>query len=381
MGVQLLSIKQTQAFISTYAADVSGVCSALFELGGMCVMHDASGCNSTYNTHDEPRWYDHDSLVFISALSELEAVMGDDEKLIRDITSAARELSPRFIAIAGTPIPMMSGCDLPAVASVIEARTGIPCFGFPTNGMHSYITGAGAALAAYAERFVGEHTRGARGVNILGATPLDFSVNGTVDSIKKVLYDNGFKVISSWAMGSTPDELERASAASVNLVVSSAGLECARVLYRRFGTPYVTGVPYGPFSEQVCAALKKAAGDGVPYSAFADYASPQDAGTVVIGESVMARSYAAARHLALGEDVRVVCPLEASDGLLSPDDIAASEEDDIRAAIAGAQVVVADPLYRPIAPADADFVPLPHEAFSGRIFRRSIPDLVKNFEI
>ena len=39
-------------------------------------MHDASGCNSTYTTHDEPRWYSMDSMVYISALSELEAVMG-----------------------------------------------------------------------------------------------------------------------------------------------------------------------------------------------------------------------------------------------------------------------------------------------------------------
>ena len=40
--------------ISIYAADTSGVCSALYELGGMTVVHDASGCNSTYATHDEP---------------------------------------------------------------------------------------------------------------------------------------------------------------------------------------------------------------------------------------------------------------------------------------------------------------------------------------
>ncbi|MEG2653826.1 MAG: oxidoreductase, partial [Ruthenibacterium sp.] len=39
-------MKQTASIISTYAADVSGVASALFELGGMTVMHDASGCNS-----------------------------------------------------------------------------------------------------------------------------------------------------------------------------------------------------------------------------------------------------------------------------------------------------------------------------------------------
>lgn len=116
-------MKQTSARLSTYTADVSGVCSALFELGGMTVMHDASGCNSTYNTHDEPRWYDQDSLVFISGLSEMEAIMGDDEKLITDMVDAAQQLKPRFIALAGTPIPMMVGCDIPAIAAQVEQQT------------------------------------------------------------------------------------------------------------------------------------------------------------------------------------------------------------------------------------------------------------------
>ena len=48
-------------------------------------MHDPSGCNSTYNTHDEIRWYDQDSLIFISGLTEIDAVMGNDEKFLSDI--------------------------------------------------------------------------------------------------------------------------------------------------------------------------------------------------------------------------------------------------------------------------------------------------------
>ena len=108
-------MKQTARIISTYSADVMGVSSALFELGGMTVMHDPSGCNSTYTTHDEPRWYDMDSMVYISGLSEMEAIMGDDEKLISDIVDAAEVLKPAFIAIAGTPIPTMTGFDFEAV--------------------------------------------------------------------------------------------------------------------------------------------------------------------------------------------------------------------------------------------------------------------------
>ena len=71
--------------------------------------------------------------MYISGLSEMEAVLGDDEKLIGDIIAAARELHPRFIAVAGTPIPTMTGFDFAAVAEVIQRRTGIPSFGFPTS--------------------------------------------------------------------------------------------------------------------------------------------------------------------------------------------------------------------------------------------------------
>ena len=219
-------MKQTARIISTYSADVMGVCSALFELGGMTVMHDASGCNSTYTTHDEPHWYDMDSMVYISGISEMEAIMGDDEKLISDIVDAAKVLKPAFIAIAGTPIPTMTGFDFEAVASVIESRTGTPSFGFPTTGMNTYIHGASMALAGIAKRFVDDPGDSKNGegntlqmsarklasvlddccmrpngikVNVLGLTPLDFSVNGTDDSIVQWLEREGFEVVSKWA--------------------------------------------------------------------------------------------------------------------------------------------------------------------------------------
>ena len=82
-------MRQAYRIIPIYTADVSGVCSALYELGGMTVMHDPSGCNSTYNTHDEIRWYDQDSLIFISGLSEIDAIMGNDDKFVHDTAKAA----------------------------------------------------------------------------------------------------------------------------------------------------------------------------------------------------------------------------------------------------------------------------------------------------
>ncbi len=75
-------MKQVSVTLSTYTADVSGVCSALYELGGMVVIHDPSGCNSTYNTHDEPRWYMIWTASYLfSGLSQMDAIMGNDDKI------------------------------------------------------------------------------------------------------------------------------------------------------------------------------------------------------------------------------------------------------------------------------------------------------------
>ena len=370
-------MKQTARIISTYSADVFGVCSALYELGGMCVMHDASGCNSTYSTHDEPRWFDMDSMVYISAISEMEALMGDDEKLIGDIVRAAEELHPRFIAIAGTPIPTMTGFDFQAVAALIEQRSGISAFGFPTTGMNTYVRGASMALAGIAERFVEKQATIPGGVNILGLTPLDFSVNGADRSIAAFLEEYGFRVISRWAMGSTLEDLSRASSAQVNLVVSATGLGAARVLKERFGIPYVVGVPIGAKQKQRLSDLLRESSA----SAKNQFCRREGSGEIaVIGEGFSSLALATAIELETGRGARVLCATECDREILRPGDAMTPDEDDIIPALSGTEIVIADPLYKPICPPEARFVPLPTEAFSGRIFRKQIPDLIADFD-
>ncbi len=254
-------MRQSYRIIPIYTSDVSGVCSALYELGGMVVMHDPSGCNSTYNTHDEIRWYDQDSLIFISGLTEIDAVMGNDEKFLSDIKEAAREFHPKFIALVSSPIPFMNGTDFPALAKVLEIETGIPSFAVPTNGMHDYVYGAGIAFEEIAKRFVTEketrenHVK--RIVNLLGITPLDFGPISKVEELKKNLEQYGWKIISTWAMGDTLEDLSNAGNAEVNLVVSSVGLRAARALKEKYGTPYVIGTPYKEYAERISEALEK----------------------------------------------------------------------------------------------------------------------------
>lgn len=385
-------MKQVAGLIATYSSDEFGICSALYEWGGMVVMHDASGCNSTYTTHDEPRWYDMDSMIFISAVSEMEAVMGDDEKLIGDLVSTAEELQPAFIAVTGAPIPYMIGTDLDAVARITEQRTGIPCFGFFVNGMQHYTVGISLALEAVVQRFCIrkiEKTE-ALSVNIIGATPLDFSLNGSVQSMEEWIREHGMEPGVCMAMGSTLEEVKQAGKAHVNLVVSFGGLAAAKRLETLFGTPYVVGVPFGKtFADSLAETLKQAA-DGRGGSCIGYDLSREGKKSLerkekavaakkrlaVIGESVLAGSLAAAIEMEYGIPALVLCPLDTEPELLRSGDILTPEEDDLIRQIPNFFGVVADPLYQPLCGEAVTFYPLPHEAFSGRMYETENPNLI-----
>ena len=389
-------MKQIASRISIYSADAFGVCSALYELGGLCVMHDASGCNSTYNTHDEPRWYDFDSMVYISGLSEMEAIMGDDQKFIDDIVYTAKELSPNFIAMAGTPIPTMIGTDFKAIANIIEKETNIPTFGFDTTGMHSYVSGAYKAFEALAKRFLKRNDKESRGeqkesidkesrevknttikVNILGATPLDFSINKSVEAMVDLLKENNFEVISTWAMGSSLDDIKNAGDADVNLVVSYSGMGAAKYMYENLNIPYVIGTPFGKeFANKMISDLKEVKSTKENKISYSNRKIDKDAEITIVGESIMSESLAYAISKEKNKTVNVISSLETDEKLLLEGDKIAMFEDDIEKCLKNSKTIIADPLFRPICPLDSNFISLPHEAFSGRIYRDEIPNII-----
>lgn len=433
-----MSDYQTHVFTSTYTADVSGVCSALYELGGMTVIHDPSGCNSTYSTHDEPRWFDTDSLMFVSGLDEMTAVLGDDNVLIDDVTHAVRDLKPRFVTLCSGSIPHIIAFDCKGVAHLLEKRTGVPMLPVTTTGNRSYVAGVGAALTEWVKRFAdslespyrvrssgspdcsANTLEGAAGpesfsVNLLGVTPLDFSINGNVDAMRKVFEDAGIPVNCCAAMGESFDSLRHIFRASVNVVVSSCGRRLARYMEQTAGIPYVEGTPIGAYgaarlpklakkayekkrasleedshgaldgtsgSLRMLLAKKKGDSEGIRLwngnPAHERWDVP-DGQILIIGEEVFAQSLAAAINQ-LTPDCRHGLQAFA----VWPDVDHGFPEDVLAELIRKSRYIIGDPLYRTI-PHDSTqntFVDFPHEAYSGRIFRDRIPVFIgKNYDV
>lgn len=82
-------------WLPPFAPDYSGVCSVLFELGGIAVIHDGGGCTGNVCGYDEPRWYGSKSALFSSTFREVEAILGNDEIMLGKLTDAVSEISPQ----------------------------------------------------------------------------------------------------------------------------------------------------------------------------------------------------------------------------------------------------------------------------------------------
>lgn len=414
-------MKEAYRILPVCAGDVSGIASALYELGGMVVIHDPSGCNSTYNTHDEIRWYDQESYIFISGLNMRDAILGNDRKFIDDIVEAAGELDPKpcFIAICNSPVPYLNGTDFSGICRIVEARCGIKTFYVPGNGMHDYVRGAGRAFLEYARRMLpapgqgtgssaepsvrqkvvrnidrqglgrdSEQPRRLR-VCVLGATPLTYGNRRSIPHLRRILEMDGFEVTAVWAMGSTPQEIYKSTDADVNLVISDTGILAARYLKETYGIPFVAGAPvtrklWAELARKLMEAAERPLQLQQDETAFlmrVDAAGRQYDGrsvSILIGEAVLSASLAASA----GGTAIILCPFPDSRPLLGPEDRFFDGEEELVECISDVRRnhpdavidIWADPMYKSVLPADLVFHPLPALACSGRLYRTQFPD-------
>lgn len=339
-------MKKAYKILPVYTGDVSGFASALYELGGMLVIHDPSGCNSTYNTHDEVRWYKQEALIYISGLNDIDAITGNDDKFINDIVRACEDMKPKFIALANSPLPYLNGTDFKGISKIVEDKTGVPCFYVQTNAMHDYTKGASEAFLAFAKKMLKPADKKIEGgINILGSTPLDHVKT-------EFVIPEGKTIVSNWAYKTSLEDVLKAPQAELNLVVSSTGLAVAEYMKKEFGIPYELMGSYLDTKREKSR----------------DY---------IVGEPVISGYIASEIKKKYGTDFNVIATTEITDGLLTDCERKCHGEDEIREALSDAEIIIGDPLFELVSPKSAKFIRLPHFAMSGRLYRKEIPDLMR----
>lgn len=360
-------------YLAPFSPDYSGVASVLFDLKTVTALHDASGCTGNYTGYDEPRWYGSNSGIFCSGLREIDAVLGDDEKLVQKMIAASKDLHPELLALIGSPVPMVIGTDLVGVAAELEERTGIPSLGFDTTGTAYYDRGVSLATIELLKKFTPKQEKISGTVNIVGANPLDFADGVNIEDLKNLTEAQGYQVTASLSMGYDMEILKKSASASVNLVVSRAGFLIAEHMKRAYGIPYLCGLPAGKQNvELYISALKSVENSGESLILNGTACEPDDAEILIIGEQVASNAIRLALESEYGyKKIAVGCIFGKENRLSLPQDKNLSSERLIKTEMNRLQyhTIIADPFMRQLLAKDSEkkFVSNAQYAVSSKI--------------
>lgn len=254
-------MKKLLTFLSPFAPDHSGAVSVFFELGGLIVICDAGGCTGNICGFDEPRWFENKCALFSAALRDMDAILGQDERLAGKVVQAMEETQSTFAALIGTPVPAIIATDFGALKRMVKKRSGgKDCLAVESKGTAFYDAGASAAYLELLKTFAVEQYPVKKGVfGVWGATPLDLSRNDGGKILIHALLSAGYgekeEDIYCYGMGAGLEEIKKASECEKNIVTAPCGLPAAKYLYEKFGTPYEILYPRLP--EALKEALKK----------------------------------------------------------------------------------------------------------------------------
>ena len=373
-------------YLPPFAGDYSGVGSALYELGGMLCIHDAAGCTGNYVGFDEPRSYDSRQLVYCTGLRKNDAILGNEEVYIDKIIRAAKDMKPKFVALVGSPVPVVIGFDFHGVAMELEQRLGIPAFGFETGGMKgSYKEGVVMAVNQLLDYYVlpkrselkRNPDRNGRIVNIVGATPLDISEEN-LQMLKVTLAEQGYQVQSVLSMSNNMEEFLSFYQADVNLAVTQSGLLIAKELEKKYEMPYLAGLPIGELGSKhyfQCLEQVFASGESREVSQFSIEKKGSGKGTAVVIEDGVIASSIRVELLAQGYDkVRVVSPFGKDRGMMGIEVEFTGDEDELLEAVntTDCSLIAADPLLLQYRKEQTNItqIDLPKYAISSKLYHK-----------
>lgn len=375
-----------------FAADYSGAMLAVSHMGCLRILHGQGGCSGGVCTCDDYESETDDWRTLFSKISEIETITGNDEKLVGMIADAADSVDPDWILLLGSPIPMIIATDYRSIASKVEIKTGKPALFVDTTGIETYDVGESKAYRAMIERVErlapsGDQRHGT--VYVMGDTPL----NGWTEKMREAYgrdilrnADGAVEVVfagggEAYSFGEKGDDItvrkagigdmEAVDRSSLNIAVSASACEAVEMLNGSFGTPcryFGTGHAWENMDIR-----------SDPQIGACEVRSFSDEKILLVGEQFLMNNLRRYLRKNFGaQEVTVAGFFAFHDELAEGGDEKLNDEDDYMSFLERTgpyDVVIGDPVIRPIGGYSRNFVSCPELALSSRLLTRQLPVL------
>lgn len=186
--------------------------------------------------------------TYTTHIDEDDVVMGDTEKLRKTILEVDQVYRPPYIFVIASSLVSVIGTDVHGAVHALKEQVNAKIITYQSGGFQGdYTMGVRRVLADLAEHVVQPaECSTERTYNLIGCCVDDYRYAANIKAIQSVLSDAlGLRCQCVFTAGCTVQEIESASAASLNIVLRHEGRACAAMLAQRFGTPYVHAHPIG----------------------------------------------------------------------------------------------------------------------------------------
>ncbi|OON98331.1 MAG: hypothetical protein ATN36_00040 [Epulopiscium sp. Nele67-Bin005] len=203
--------------------------------------------------------------LFTTHMSEDDVIMGDVSRLENSIVELDESYSPKVIFVVASSTSEVIGTDIKGVCRYMQPEVNaklIPC---DVGGFRGdYTVGVAFAYNHIVKNLTAPTDEVKNNFNLLGLSVGNYRAHSDKHEVIRLLKE-GFNLETGAVLccETSVSQIEQMSSAKINIVVGYEAIKTAQYLEKKFGTPYIVGMPYGytgtkKWLEQIGEVLEQA---------------------------------------------------------------------------------------------------------------------------
>ncbi|MDO4535492.1 MAG: nitrogenase component 1 [Clostridium perfringens] len=185
--------------------------------------------------------------VYSTHMSEEDITFGSYDRLVNSIKEVDVNIKPKYIFVLASSVSSVIGCDIEGICIEIGDEVNAKLIPVNIGGLKDdYNFGVEKALDLIVKNIVKPGDEKTDTFNIIGSNIDSFNFLSDCEEIRRIMKSIFNKELNTIFTAYTSiDELEKASKASLNIVLREEGLKAARYMKEKFEIPYMYNKPIG----------------------------------------------------------------------------------------------------------------------------------------
>lgn len=224
-------------------SSIEGAC--IIEFGPAGTTHYGIEVVGSLNGDDKAK-------IYSTHMDQSDITFGKYDRLEKSILEVDENMKPKYIFVMASSVSSVIGADVSSVCTMLEDKVSANLIPITTAGFKDdYNVGVENALMMIVKNMVKSREElnieeSNQRYNIIGSNIDKYNFLSDVNELERmmdVIFDK--KVNTTFTAYTSVEQIERASLASLNIVIRKEGLKAAKFMEKKFGIPYVYVNMYG----------------------------------------------------------------------------------------------------------------------------------------